>query len=76
MRMSNFKTTISHRNAAQKGLDGCRVMATIAATGPECNRPVIQEAEQCWCKPRPGTLKCNVDAACYAEANQFFMEHV
>ncbi|MCI41017.1 hypothetical protein A2U01_0062250, partial [Trifolium medium] len=30
------------------------------------HRPVNQEAKQRWCKPRPGTLKCNVDAACYA----------
>ncbi|KAK2458762.1 hypothetical protein QL285_006160 [Trifolium repens] len=35
------------------------------------HRPVIQEAEQRWCKPRPGTLKCNVDVACYAASNQF-----
>ncbi|PNY17586.1 hypothetical protein L195_g014334 [Trifolium pratense] len=24
-----------------------------------------------WCKPLPGTLKCNIDAACYVNSNQF-----
>ncbi|MCI19155.1 cytochrome P450 [Trifolium medium] len=34
-------------------------------------RPAVHETELHWCKPRPGTLKCNVDAACYEEANQY-----
>ncbi|GAU48919.1 hypothetical protein TSUD_301740 [Trifolium subterraneum] len=32
---------------------------------------VTHEAERKWCKPQPGTLKCNIDAACFVNANQF-----
>ncbi|MCI06250.1 ribonuclease H protein, partial [Trifolium medium] len=32
---------------------------------------VTHEAERKWCKPRPGTLKCNIDAACFVNANQY-----
>jgi hypothetical protein len=34
-------------------------------------RPDVQETERRWCKLQPGTLKCNIDAACYEEANQY-----
>ncbi|PNY03610.1 cytochrome p450 [Trifolium pratense] len=27
--------------------------------------------EHYWRKPQPGTLKCNIDAACYVNSNQF-----
>ncbi|MCI36229.1 cytochrome P450, partial [Trifolium medium] len=34
-----------------------------------CNRTT--EGIQKWIKPPPGMLKCNIDAACYAEHNFF-----
>ncbi|MCI31359.1 putative ribonuclease H protein, partial [Trifolium medium] len=34
-----------------------------------CNRTA--EGNKKWIKPPPGMLKCNVDAACYAEQNFF-----
>jgi hypothetical protein len=34
-------------------------------------RPAVKETERRWCKPQPSTLKCNIDDACYKEANQY-----
>ncbi|PNX92846.1 hypothetical protein L195_g015989, partial [Trifolium pratense] len=63
-----FPTTFEVNKQATKALDD---WLKVKATRLINHIPVIQEAEQRWCKRRPGTLTCNVDAACYAEANQF-----
>jgi hypothetical protein len=65
---NKLRTTFEVSRRATESLND-RLKVTNMRTTHQ--RPDVQETEQGWCKLQPGTLKCNIDAACCEEANQY-----
>jgi hypothetical protein len=65
---NKLRTPFEFSRRATESLND-RLKATNMRTTHQ--RPDVQETEQGWCKLQPGTLKCNIDAACCEEANQY-----